>query len=171
MADEFQEIASESFEQTLSLARSYGVACVVANQYPGQLPPKLIQALDSNCAVRLTGHLDSGLHLLEFDLLQDIEQPKFFLRPCCLPRGLPMILRRAYVRSVAFATVPNARMWNAYLRCATSVDSAMRKRTRKNYNARGKSSRLTPRHNTQTYSTRKAGNHPVNATTAETAQA
>ena len=81
IADEFQEIASESFEQTLSLARSYNVACIAANQFSGQLPTLLAQALDHNCAVRLTGHLEGNRHLVEFDLLQDIDQPKFFIRP------------------------------------------------------------------------------------------
>jgi len=81
IVDEFQEISSESFAQTLSLARSYQVACILANQYMGQLPTLLAQSLDYNCAVRLTGHLEGTRHLIEFDLLQDIDQPKFFIRP------------------------------------------------------------------------------------------
>ena len=47
----------------------------------------MLQSLDANCAVRLTGHLDGDRHLIEFDLLQDIDQPKFFLRPLLPAQG------------------------------------------------------------------------------------
>ena len=40
-----------------------------------------MQSLESNCAVRLTCHMDGSHHLVHFHLLQDITQPELWVRP------------------------------------------------------------------------------------------
>lgn len=81
VVDELQNLPVESVNRILSEGRSFGLSFVASHQFEGQLPAELAQSLEHNCAVKLTGHLEGNRHLLEFDLLQDIDQPKFFIRP------------------------------------------------------------------------------------------
>lgn len=63
-------------------ARSYGLSIICANQFSAQLAPELMQSLESNCAVRLTCHMDGPNHVVHFHLLQDINQPELlWIRP------------------------------------------------------------------------------------------
>jgi hypothetical protein len=81
VVDELQNLPVESINRILSEGRSFGLSFLASHQFVGQLPTELAQSLEHNCAVKLTGHLEGNRHLVEFDLLQDIDQPKFFIRP------------------------------------------------------------------------------------------
>jgi hypothetical protein len=81
LVDEFQDFTTSSFEKILSQARSFGLSIICANQFSAQLAPELMQSLESNCAVRLTCHMDGSHHLVHFHLLQDINQPELWIRP------------------------------------------------------------------------------------------
>jgi len=81
LVDEFQDFTTSSFEKILSQARSFGLSIICANQFSAQLAPELMQSLESNCAVRLTCHMDGSHHLVHFHLLQDITQPELWVRP------------------------------------------------------------------------------------------
>ena len=81
VVDELQNLPVESVNRILSEGRSFGLSFLASHQFEGQLPTELAQSLANNCAVKVTGHLEGKRHLVEFDLLQDIDQPKFFIRP------------------------------------------------------------------------------------------
>lgn len=81
LVDEFQDFTTSSFDKILTEARSYGLSIICANQFSAQLAPELMQSLESNCAVRLTCHMDGLNHVVHFHLLQDINQPELWIRP------------------------------------------------------------------------------------------
>jgi hypothetical protein len=64
IADEFQTFADQSFETILSEARKFGLVLTLANQYVGQLPNRIRQAVFGNAATVLAfriGAEDSDL--------------------------------------------------------------------------------------------------------------
>lgn len=81
LIDEFQNFTTSSFEKILAEARSYGLSILCANQFSGQLTPELMQSLENNCAGRLTCHMQGYDHLVQFELLQDINRPELWIRP------------------------------------------------------------------------------------------
>lgn len=52
--DEFQNIATDSFESMLSESRKYGVDIIIAHQYLSQLSPKIEQAILNNVGTIIT---------------------------------------------------------------------------------------------------------------------
>ena len=85
MIDEFQNFTTSSLETLLSMARSFGLSVICANQHDAQLTPELIASLDSNCAVRIACALDGFDYLEIMQILQDINQPEVRVRPLLPP--------------------------------------------------------------------------------------
>ncbi len=100
VVDELQNLPVESINRILSEGRSFGLSFLASHQYERQLPTELAQSLEHNCAVKVTGHLEGSRHLIEFDLLQDIDQPKFFIRPF-LPAQNPSNATADSVRTIS----------------------------------------------------------------------
>lgn len=81
MIDEFQNFATSSLETLLSMARSFGLSVICANQHDAQLTPELVSSLDNNCAVRIACELDNFNFLTILQILQDINKPEIMIRP------------------------------------------------------------------------------------------
>lgn len=81
MIDEFQNFTTSSLETLLSMARSFGLSLICANQHDAQLTPELVASLDNNCAVRIACELDGFNHLAIMKILQDVNKPEVMIRP------------------------------------------------------------------------------------------
>lgn len=81
MIDEFQNFTTSSLETLLSMARSFGLSLICANQHDAQLTPELVASLDNNCAVRIACELDGFNHLAIMKILQDFTKPEIMIRP------------------------------------------------------------------------------------------
>jgi hypothetical protein len=81
MIDEFQNFTTSSLETLLSMARSFGLSLICANQHDAQLTPELVASLDNNCAVRIACELDGPNHLAIMKILQDFTKPEVMIRP------------------------------------------------------------------------------------------
>ncbi|MCA9379531.1 TraM recognition domain-containing protein, partial [Candidatus Dojkabacteria bacterium] len=81
MIDEFQNFTTSSLETLLSMARSFGLSLICANQHDAQLTTELVASLDNNCAVRIACELDGFRHVAIMQILQDINKPEIMVRP------------------------------------------------------------------------------------------
>lgn len=81
LIDEFQNFTTTSLETLLSMARSFGLSLICANQHDAQLTPELVASLENNCAVRIACELDGFNHLAIMKILQDFTKPEIMIRP------------------------------------------------------------------------------------------
>lgn len=81
MIDEFQNFTTNSLETLLSMARSFGLSLICANQHDAQLAPGVVASLDNNCAVRIACELEGFNHLAIMTILQDFTKPEVMVRP------------------------------------------------------------------------------------------
>ena len=79
--DEFQNFTNESIELLLSMARSFGLSVICANQHDAQLTAEVVASLDHNCAIRIACEMEGYRHLAIMQILQDINRPEFMIRP------------------------------------------------------------------------------------------
>lgn len=86
MIDEFQNFTTGSLETLLSMARSFGLSLICANQHDAQLTPEVVASLDNNCAVRIACELDGFNHLAVMQILQDFNKPEIMIRPLQPPQ-------------------------------------------------------------------------------------
>ncbi|MEZ4621181.1 MAG: hypothetical protein R2867_37555 [Caldilineaceae bacterium] len=81
MIDEFQNFTTSSLETLLSMARSFGLSVICANQHDAQLTSELVASLDNNCAVRIRCELENFHYLSIMQILQDVNKPEILIRP------------------------------------------------------------------------------------------
>jgi hypothetical protein len=130
--DEFQTFATESFAAMLSEGRKYGICLVMANQYLGQLPGDLREAVFGNVGSLITFAVGSDdAHRLEpqfypvFGADDLINLPKYTASVRLLVDGLqvrPFAMRTRLVKSLPDGTLAARLREESRLRYGRHID-------------------------------------------------